>query len=61
MENKTIGWLSLIALVVGGFLLSPNITGNAIVGLGESISNMSGAVLVVLGLIGVYRWNKCKG
>ena len=55
-------WVVLaIGGILGGlFFLSPNITGNTISNINQSLSNVLGAVLLVVGLVGVFFWVKKK-
>lgn len=50
---------AIIGLLGGLFFFSSNITGNA-VGLNQSSSNIFGAILLVIGLIGSFFWFRNK-
>ena len=45
---------AITTIIAGLFLLSPNITGNAIANLSSSIKSLLGIGLIGLGLVGVY-------
>ncbi|MEK6836437.1 MAG: hypothetical protein AABX94_02085 [Nanoarchaeota archaeon] len=47
-----------IGILGGLFLMSPNITGNAIADINTSNSNIIGAILFIIGLIGGFFWIK---
>ncbi len=52
------GTLATITFVTGLLFLSPNITGNAIADINTSNSNIIGAILFIIGLIGGFFWIK---
>jgi hypothetical protein len=51
---------SIIGFLGGIFFLSPNFTGNVIGNLTNSTSNILGAVLLVVGLIGSFFWLRSR-
>jgi len=59
LEN-TLGATMVTSLFMGIFFLSPNMTGNAIVNITNSTSNIFGACLLVCGLITGFFWIKLK-
>jgi hypothetical protein len=59
LEKVTIA-ASIIGTIGGLFLLSSNITGNAIANVSQSSGNILGAVLLVVGLVAGFFWVKKK-
>lgn len=51
--RRLLSILSSVFLVVGGFVFLRNITGNVV---GSSNSNVLGAMLIILGLVGVFMF-----
>jgi hypothetical protein len=51
---------SIIGIIGGIFFLSPNLTGNVIGNMTNSTSNIIGAVLLVIGLIGSFFWFRSR-
>ena len=58
LGNKLMSIITIVGLGAGIFFLSPIITGNVVGSLNQNSSNIIGAVLLVIGLIGVYMWTK---
>jgi hypothetical protein len=58
LESKLPVVISIAVFVIALFFLSPNLTGNAILNMNKSGSNLIGAGLFVLGLVGLYFWKK---
>lgn len=56
--EKTSGIVSILSSIGGLFFLSSNITGNVISSLNTSTSNIIGAVLLLIGLVGAFFWFK---
>ncbi|MBR9705985.1 solute carrier organic anion transporter [Candidatus Pacearchaeota archaeon] len=54
------GIISLFGFVLGGFFLSPNLTGNAIANLTTKTTSIIGAGLFIAGIVGTYFWIKKK-
>jgi membrane associated rhomboid family serine protease len=59
LTNKTAektagGILAVIGILGGLFLLSPNLTGNAISNLDSSTTNIIGIFILIFGFIGLY-------
>jgi len=52
--KRLFGFFGLIGFVVGIFFLSPSLTGNSIGNLTQNSSNIFGAVLFILGLVGIF-------
>jgi hypothetical protein len=48
--------IAVISLIVGIFFLSPNLTGNVIGNITNSTSNIIGAVLLLVGIVGAFFW-----
>jgi hypothetical protein len=59
-NKKILGLSSVAGFLTGSFLLSPNITGNAISGLTSKNSSILGAVLIIFGIIAGFFWLKSK-
>ncbi len=60
LEGKTAVAAAIVGVLGGIFFLSPNLTGNVIGNITNSTSNILGAVLLVIGLIGGFFWIKNK-
>lgn len=58
LGDKLMSIIAIVGLGAGIFFLSPIITGNVIGSLNQNNSNIIGAVLLAVGLIGVYMWRK---
>lgn len=54
LASKVTAIMAIAGLVGGLFFLSPNLTGNAVGSLTNVTSNYTGAILFILGLVGVY-------
>ena len=48
--------VAVVGLIGGLFFLSPNITGNVIGNASVGVSNIVGALMFVVGLVGAWRW-----
>jgi hypothetical protein len=59
LEGKVAVMLSAISLMMGLYLLSPNITGNAI-GFNHPTANIFGVVLLIAGAVGSFFWLKYR-
>jgi len=55
-----VGIASVVLMVGGIFFLSPNLTGNAISNLTNQTSNIIGAGLFLMGIVGSYFWSRKK-
>lgn len=58
LEKQTLAITSGIGLLIGLFLLSPNITGNAVSNIASVTSNWIGAALFIFGLVGGYFYTQ---
>lgn len=58
LEEVVASIIALPALTLGIIFFSPSLTGNAIANLSTQISNIIGAGLFIVGLIGTYFWFK---
>jgi hypoxanthine phosphoribosyltransferase len=59
LEKKVLT-VSVVSLIVSAFLLSSNITGNAIADLSTNTTSWVGGVLLVVGLVAGFFWIKSK-
>jgi len=58
LENKLVPGLFILSFFAGLFLISPNLTGNVVGNSNVLMSNISGVVLILLGIIGFFIYNK---
>jgi len=60
LANKTFAILGIAGILAGLFFLSSNITGNAIGNFNQTSTNLTGGVLLVIGLIGAFAYFRKK-
>lgn len=60
LTQELSGIMNLVGIIVGIFFLSSNFTGNVIGNLTNSTSNILGAGLLVVGLIGGFSWLRSR-
>jgi hypothetical protein len=60
LKKRRTATVAIISLIGGLFFLSTNITGNVIGNMTNSTSNIIGAVLLIIGLVGGFFWMRSK-